>query len=395
MNRTLVPRANEHRHPSGSWFDHRMEAAPVESPAHVGDRGLCVQIGQHAQAVHENRVHAIDRAGFKTTLGSFPEDCGCPSIRRQPPTESSEVITLRLVGRQDEPQIGNHQAHLRQRRDEYLLVRWPRRTRYQNRPSLVTEDAHMGRSALDPRHTVPSRVDPRITGHRHAIVPHPEETESVAVLSGDRGDRSQAPKRGAQQDPARPTEPSGSLRHRPGNEYRRHTASRGFLGQGRPHLTLREHDHIRLNSVKDRPHHLGKVPRQVGKDVGRKIPAHRLGRWREERKDDLEPWHSPAKHIDDGPSLERFADRRCMYPDNRPIGEGRGGCSQPLVCITPAAKPARKLGPPFHHRRREGAKGPQHDSVQPLRKCHGRRCPSEMPLHKAAHGRPKAAHDLP
>ena len=38
MNRTLVPRTNEHRHTHGGWFEHGMEAALVESAAHVGDR---------------------------------------------------------------------------------------------------------------------------------------------------------------------------------------------------------------------------------------------------------------------------------------------------------------------------------------------------------------------
>ena len=135
--------------------------------------------------------------------------------------------------------------------------------------------------------TVPSRIDPRVTRHGHAVARHTEETESVAVLFGNGGDRSKGPKRGAPQDPARPTEPSGSLRQGAGNEDRRHAPGGGLLGQGRPDLALGEHDHMRLNGIEDRTHHLGEIPRQVRRDVGVKIPVHGLGGWREERKDDV------------------------------------------------------------------------------------------------------------
>ena len=42
MNRALVPRTNEHRHTHGGRFEHGMEAALVESAAHVGDRRQAV-----------------------------------------------------------------------------------------------------------------------------------------------------------------------------------------------------------------------------------------------------------------------------------------------------------------------------------------------------------------
>ena len=69
----------------------------------------------------------------------FSKTGGGPSICRQSPTEPDEVITARLVRRQNEPQSRNRLANPCQRRDEHLFVRRPRRARNQTRPSFAAE----------------------------------------------------------------------------------------------------------------------------------------------------------------------------------------------------------------------------------------------------------------